>query len=625
MPSRTISTLLALLAISTARVEPSERRIGDFALTDTNGRTRHLSDWRERRLVVLVFLGVECPLARLYTSRLNELARRFEPRGVQLVGVDANRQDSLADVAQFVREHNLPFPCYKDIGAKVADRFGARRTPEAFVLDQRRVVRYHGRIDDRYLVGVRRDEAKRHDLAVAVEELLAGRPVSVPETEAAGCFIGRAPSAESGGDVTYFGEIAPILQRHCQTCHRPGHVAPFALTGYQDAVDWAETIGEVLEQGRMPPWHADPRHGRFANDPRLSESDQQLVLDWIRHGTPEGDPAEAPPENFSDEWSIGAPDRIVSIPQSFRVPAEGIIEYQRMDVDPGFGEDRWISAAEIRPGNRAVVHHATVFLKPPGGRGPVDQGALGSACLAATAPGTPAMQLPAGMAKLIPAGWQLHFVIHYVAVGSEQSDRTSIGLKFADPATVHKEVATRVILTESMRIPPRIADFRYEKSMTMPVDVLLLSMFPHMHLRGRSFRYEAHYPGGSSEILLDVPRYDFNWQHRYELTEPKRLPAGTRLCCTAHYDNSAANPFNPDSDATVTIGPQSSDEMFNGYFDIALADQDRLSWWFRLSDASPRLARAIMSLAIVVIVWRKVRRRVRLAGTNDGCLTVVPI
>jgi hypothetical protein len=265
---------------------------------------------------------------------------------------------------------------------------------------------------------------------------------------------------------------------------------------------------------------------------------------------------------------------VVAIPKAFQVPAGGTVDYQHFEVDPGFREERWIAAAEIQPGNRAVVHHCTVFLKPPGSSDlEYTPGAVGSFCLAATAPGTDPMVLPPGMAKRIPAGWRLEFVIHYVSTGTAQTDQTQLGLTFAPARSVRHEVVTRLLYDPDLCIPPHAADHRVEQSWQTPADMLLLAMFPHMHLRGKSFRYEASYPDGTRETLLFVPRYDFNWQHRYVLAKPKRIPAGTMLRCIAHYDNSAANPANPDPSATVHTGKQSTDEMFNGYFDLALVDQ----------------------------------------------------
>ncbi len=552
-----------------------EQQIDNFQLRDARGQMHQLSDWHQQKLVVVAFMGVECPLARLYGPRLAELHREFAPRGVGFVAIDANQHDAPSDLLRYLRKHLLPFPFLKDAGNIVADQFGAERSPEVFVLDERRIVRYRGRIDDQYVPGVQRSSPTRHDLAIALEELLAGKPVSQPHCPASGCHISRVRKPPAQGAITYCRDIAPILQKHCQTCHRPGEIAPFSLTSYKDALGWAETIREVVADRRMPPWHADPRYGKFANDPSLTEQEQKLLFAWIDNGCPQGDTADLPPAPaFPHGWRIPTPDQVLSIPEPFTVPAEGVIEYQYFVVDPGFREDRWIQAAEVLPGNRAVVHHCNVFLQPPNSPDVQPQGELGSFCLIASASGTPPLVLPDGMAKRVPAGWRFVFVLHYTAIGSVQTDRTSLGLKFADPRTVKKEVATRLMYDPDLRIPPRTSAHTVAQTWQVNREVLLLSFFPHMHLRGKSFRYEALYPDGAQEILLDVPRYDFNWQNRYELALPKRLPAGTHLRCTAVYDNSTDNPANPDPMAEVRAGPQSWDEMFNGYFDVALADED---------------------------------------------------
>jgi len=559
--------------------------IADFSLADADGQKHRLGDYQDRKLVVVVFLGTDCPLAKLYGPRLGDLARAYADRGVTVLGIHSNQHELLADLARYARDHHIPFPLLHDVGNVVADRFGAQRTPEAFVLDERRVIRYRGRIDDQYDVGLQRPRESGRYLVRALDELLAGMPVSQPRTEAVGCLIARATSVGKG-EVTYSKDVAPILRQHCQRCHSPGQIGPFSLRTYSAAAAWAPTIREVIEQGRMPPWHANPKHGKFANDPSLSDGKKRTLLTWIDAGCPRGEPTDAPrPLTVSADWSIGVPDLVVPMPESFTVPAEGVIEYQTFMVDPDFTEDRWVQAAEIRPGNRAVVHHCNVFLQPPGAREPAEQGTLRSFCLAAMAAGTPATILPPGMAKRIPAGWRIVFVMHYTPIGSVQTDRTSIALKFADPNTVCKEVATKVMLDLDLCIPPHEANHVVSQIWRVNEDVLLLSMFPHMHLRGKSFCYEATYPDGETEILLDVPHYDFNWQHIYVLAEPKRLPEGTLLRCSAVYDNSASNPANPDPSVTVRTGPQSWDEMFNGYFDIVLADQDLtapIPWHTRL-------------------------------------------
>jgi hypothetical protein len=273
---------------------------------------------------------------------------------------------------------------------------------------------------------------------------------------------------------------------------------------------------------------------------------------------------------------------VVQMPKPFRVPAEGAVEYQYIAVDPGFREDRWVTAAEIRPGNPRVVHHCNIFLQPPGVDDPealMEVGTLGSYCLTMMAQGTPPLVLTDGRAKRIPAGWKLVFVMHYQTVGTPQTDQTRLGLRFVPAAEVKAEVATKLLYDPELRIPPAAARHEVVKEWTAPADVLLLSFFPHMHLRGRSFRYDLVHPDGRTETLLDVPRFDFGWQHRYELAEPLRLKKGSRLRCTAVYDNSADNPNNPDPRAEVRTGQQSWEEMFNGYFDVCLAEPRRPSRW----------------------------------------------
>lgn len=556
----------------------SGRPIADFELRDTAGTAVRLSTVAAGRPVVVVFTGVDCPLAALYTPRLKELAAAHGGT-VRVLFVNSNDHDDATAMAAFAARHALPFPYLKDADGRVAELFGATRTPQAFVLDGGRRMKYRGRIDDQYGPGgVNRGKPSRHDLAEAVREVVAGQAVSVPVTECVGCVIDRPARPAAAPRVTYSRDIAPILAGHCRECHRPGEVAPFPLLTFADAKRRAATIAEVVADGTMPPWHAAPEFGRFRNDRRLSAAQKELIAEWVRLGCPEGEPAPpSAPLPPAGGWAIGTPDAVYRIPAEFRVPAEGVIEYQHFIVDPGFTTDVWVRAAEVRPGNRRVVHHCSVFLRPPGVTEPEEffqTGRLGSLNLVAFTPGSGPVRLPDGMAKFVPAGWHLHFIVHYTPVGTPQTDRTELGVRFAAAAEVRTEVATKLLVDPDLVIPPHAAAHRVERTWTADRDVLLLAMLPHMHVRGRSFRYAAEYPDGTAEVLLDVPRYDFNWQHRYELAEPKRLPTGTVVRCTAVYDNSRGNPFNPDPDATVRFGQQTWDEMFNGYIDVAPADED---------------------------------------------------
>jgi peroxiredoxin len=615
------SQLVICVSLLSADTPPVllDQKLSEVVLGNDGNAAKQLSDFRDSTILVLVFLGIECPLASLYAQRLNELDEQFADRGVRIIGIDANQQDSAAEMVAFARSHVLRFPLLQDIGNRLSDRLGAQRTPEVFLLDQQRVVRYHGCIDDQYAVGVRRAQPTRHDLALAIEDVLAGRDVEVPSTHAVGCFIGRIANpdpkhsrpANDSPKITFTRDIAPVLNRHCVSCHRPGSIGPFALLAYHDAVAWAPTIQEIIAQGRMPPWLASPDHGRFANEARLTAAEKQLLTDWIAQGMPEGEASELPPLTvFNDSWRIGEPDLVLSMPTQFEIPAHGTVDYQYFEVDPGFHEDKWVRAAEVRPGNRTVVHHCLIFLRPPGSTDLIAQGDLKSVYLTGFAAGSTPLNLSAGMAKKIPAGWRLVFQMHYTTTGTAQHDRSTLGLVFADPRTVQKEVATNMLLDMSLRLPPHSADTLVEARTALKHDFLLLSLSPHMHLRGKSFRYEAHYPGGNSEILLDIPRYDFGWQDTYFLAEPKRLPRGTVLRCTAHFDNSASNPANPDPSATVQWGEQTTDEMMIGYYDVILADQDltRATPFARLFRSAQTNYRFAFPTLCIIGAWLVLRR-----------------
>ena len=433
---------------SLAAESPINRRVDNFSLRDYRGKVRSLDEFADAKLVVVAFLGTECPLAKLYAPRLQELQEQFAKQGVAFLGIDANRQDSITELAAYARIHGVQFPLLKDPGNAVADAFGALRTPEVFVLDAERKIRYWGRIDDQYGQGANsgyaRPKVDKRDLAQALDELLAGREVSVPVTEAKGCIIGRVPKIDAHGEVTYSNQIARILQDRCVSCHRPGEIAPFPLMEYDEVVGWAPMMREVIGEGRMPPWFADPAHGRFANDARLSDEQKRLFYAWIDNGCPEGNRSDLPePRQWVTGWQIPQPDQVIYMSEEpYSVAAEGVVEYQYFTADPGWTEDKWVQAAEARPDNRAVVHHIIASIIPPSSEGDTLGQARGG-LLAGYAPGGGVRVNPPGVATFVPAGSKLRFQMHYTPNGSVQKDRSYIGVVFADPKTVHKRITRR--------------------------------------------------------------------------------------------------------------------------------------------------------------------------------------
>lgn len=564
------------------------RQISPFELNDIQGQPHKLDDWKASPVVVMVFLGTECPLAKQYAPRLQELADKYAEQKVALLVVSSNQQDSITELAHFARTSGLKTPILKDLGNKIADQFGAQRTPEAFVLDADRRIAYRGRIDDQFTYGRQKPKVAKQYVAEAIDALLAGDAIETPVTEAHGCHIGRVLAPKADSQVTYSNQIARIFQDHCEQCHRPGEIGPFSLTNYEEVVGWAEMIREVVSEQRMPPWHADPQHGKFANDWRLSNTQKQQIYDWVDAGAPEGDRSQLPPpRKFTEGWQMGEPDDVFYISDKpYNVPASGEVRYQYFTVDPGFTEDKWISAAECRPGNRGVVHHIIVGIVPPGeDRGRKNDGGLHSEWLTATAPGGRPLQLREGYAKLIPAGSKLFFQMHYTPNGKATTDRSCVGFKYADAATVKKQVGTDKAATKDFYIPPGNDNFPVAAKHRFARDTELLALFPHMHLRGKSFRYTLEYPDKHCEVLLSVPHYDFNWQNGYLLAEPKIIPAGAVMHCEATFDNSEKNLANPDPTKAVRWGDQTWEEMMIGYFDVALVDQDLTKSRERRTDA----------------------------------------
>jgi peroxiredoxin len=569
--------LLPSIALASPEIKPVAvgAKVADFTLRDYRGGERSLVEIADQKPVVIAFVGTECPVAKLYATRLVDLAKEYEPKGVHFLAINSNQQDSLTDITRFAKEHKIAFPILKDVKNVVADQFGAQRTPEIFVLDGERIVRYHGRVDDQYGVGYVRKKAEHRDLSNALDELLAGKAVSRAETTATGCFIGRVRKPAEKGEVTYSKQISRIFQKHCVDCHHPGEIGPFSLTSYDAAIGWADTIEEVVRDRRMPPWHADTKYGAFSNDCQLPEEVKELIYQWVKDGAPEGDPKDLPePAKFVEGWRIPKPDLVISMPKPFTVPATGDVVYQFFAIDPGFKEDKWVKASEVRPGNRSVVHHALVFVQPPGGK--AEFRGFADDWLAATVPGAYPQVCPDGMAKFVPAGSRLLFQMHYTPNGTAQTDQTSVGLVFADPKTVKKEVRTSMAVNHKFEIPPRVEDYVIDSETVFEEDTLVLNLTPHTHLRGKKFKYEIFYPDGKQELLLDVPRYDFNWQQTYYLTKPKVMPKGTRLHCIAHYDNSPKNLSNPDPNVKVRWGDQTWEEMMIGYYDGVAVNQDLL-------------------------------------------------
>lgn len=538
-----------------------------FRLTGADGKPVEIARSSEPHFTVVCFLGTQCPLARHYGPRLSKMAAEFANRGVTFVGVNSNSQDSQKDVAEFREEFQIGFPIYKDPANQIADQFGARYMSEVYVLDNQLAVRYRGRVDDQYQPGIAKTQSSRDDLRLAITELVGGKSVSVPKTDTTGCLIGRIKTPNPDSTITFCNQVSRVLNQHCVECHRPGEIGPFSLTDFNEITGWGETIVETVDGGRMPPWNANPEHGHFQNARFMPEADKQILRDWVAAGMPYGNSSDLPPRpEFATGWQLGKePDLVLKMrDRSYHVPATGTIEYQYFVVDPKFEEDKWVSAAQVIPGNRPTVHHCIVFVRPPDG-----SDVRGVGYLTGYVPGQRSFRMAPGHARRIPAGSKFVFQMHYTPNGAEQDDLTQVGMTFIPESQVTHEAITLLGIDQEFEIPPQVDNHSVQGSLGwFPKNAELTAIIPHMHVRGKSFQAVSE-SGDRSNILLDVPRYDFNWQHVYEFATPLPLDSIDKLSFTIWYDNSPKNPANPDPTQTVTWGDQTWEEMAIAFFEVS--------------------------------------------------------
>ncbi|MBX7166330.1 MAG: redoxin domain-containing protein [Pirellulales bacterium] len=571
-------TLAALLSGTASRaraVEASADRpqigakIDGLQFKDIRYLKRSLSDLGQHAAYVLVFLNTDCPVAKRYLPKLKALHADFESRDVQLVGVYCSPNDTVMAMAAHALENDLKFPVVKDEDHSVCSALGIERVPQVAVLDGSMQLIYRGRIDDQYRPGGTQAAPSRDDLKLAVDELLAGKQVAVSETPVDGCKVTapRDPSFEA--PITFHKDIAPILQARCQQCHHEGTAAPFGLVSYDDVSTHAEMIAEVVRDGQMPPWYASPSYNKFSNDPAMTQQERDKVAAWVKAGTPEGNPADAPPAlQFADtEWRIGEPDLKITMKKPKKVQAEGLIPYDYVVLPYTFPADTYVQAIEILPHNPRVVHHCNMaYIQMGKGLGDFKAGA--ETFITGYVPGGMPMDLRNDdpslprVALRIPAKSSLVLQIHHVTTGKPEESVISVGFKYAK-GRVDKTTQHAIIDPRGLEIAPFDPMWGLSGSFKLKNNVTLLGLFTHMHVRGRDMTFTATYPDGRKETLLQIPNYNFEWQLGYLCNN--HLPVGATIEAVAHYDNSKFNAYNPDPTRVVPYGDQTIDEMFNGF------------------------------------------------------------
>ncbi len=562
------------------------KKVPEIRLKDTAGKSRTLGDFKDRKALVLVFTGTQCPIANGYAEPLSRLAEKYGSRGVQFLAVNANPDESLKTVAAHAKEYRYAFPVLKDERQELANALGARVTPETFVLDAGRTVVYRGRVDDSYASRTeKRARVSSNDLADALDAVLAGQPVKKAVTTAFGCTIVRPQVSASAAGVSYYKDVAPILQESCQSCHRPGQVAPFSLVTYADAKSWATEIKAFTANRQMPPWQAEPGHGDFMDVRRLTDEQVATLAKWADAGGPEGNPKDAPaPKEYASDWALGKPDLVLPMPEPFSVEATGDDVFHCFVLPTNLLEDRQVSAIEFRPGNARVLHHVLAFIdtrgqaraldeKSPGPgytTGPGGIGFFPSGALGGWAPGNLPRFSPPGVGRLLPKGSDVVIQVHYHKTGKPETDQTSLGLYFAKEP-VKQQLRTWALTNLFIDIPPGADNHPIRATMRVPADVQVMTITPHMHLLGKDMKVTATLPDGTVKNMVYVKNWDYRWQDSYRYREPVRLPKGSTLEMVAHFDNSTNNPRNPNNPPKrVTFGEQTTDEMCFAFFEFVV-------------------------------------------------------
>jgi thiol-disulfide isomerase/thioredoxin len=549
------------------------QKVDDFTFKDIRYLPRQLADFGEKKAYVIAFTTLDCPVVQRYLPRLKALDEAYRDQGVQFLTINVGPSDPLREVAYQAIKVDAEFPFGKDFTGEAAKALGATRAAEVVVLDAGKNLRYRGRVDSQFRLSGDKPDAGRDDLKLAIDDVLAGRDVAVAETAVDGCLISVGKPRKPAANVTYAEHIAPLMQKHCQDCHHPGSEAPFALMTYQDAVDHAPMIEEVVLEERMPPWFASREHGQFTNRRGMSIEERNLLQDWVRGECQPGDPSKAPaPRQFAEsKWKIngGTPDVILQIPVQ-KIPATGYIDYRYVRLPHTFKADTWVQGVQILASNPKCMHHCNmVYVK--GLERPTDDNFI-----TGQVPGGDAMILDNHVGYMIPAGASLVLQIHYVTIGEETTDQISVGLSFAKER-IDQSLKHMLVKNLVFTVPPEAPHHKVTAINMVKEDSTGYGMFSHMHVRGKDMTLRAMYPDGRDEMLVAIPNYSFDWQMAYRWGEGKqKFPKGTKIEGIAHYDNSVFNPFNPDHTKKVIEGQQTFNEMMYGFI-FFTEDHERLN------------------------------------------------
>jgi hypothetical protein len=562
-----ILLLLGALVSMPVHSSSTEERVDNFVLLDQRGESHELYYYSDASAIVLIVHGNGCGIIRASWPTFSAVRDRYAAAGVRFFMINSNVQDDRDSIASEAAEFGFDMPILDDTTQLIGESLNLTRTAEVIVIDpQSWNIVYRGPVDDRVSYERQKTEASAHYLADALDVLLspdsAGNRIEMAQRMSPGCIVNLVADNADHSEISYSDTIAPLLQNNCVSCHQEGGLGSWAMSSYTMVQGFAPMIREVVRTQRMPPWHADPHVGSWVGDRSLSDEDMKNLIHWVEAGAPRGEGLDPLAEKVTQavQWPLGEPDLVIEVPP-YEIAASGTIEYKYPVIKNPLDHGIWVRAVTVAPGDRRVVHHVLAGASNP--NHPSESQSLFDNYLIGYAPGTESQHMPEGTGVYIPPGGDFLLQLHYTPFGKKVTDQTQLGLYFHEkpPANYLRH---HVILDPTIRIPAN--ESRWERSgyFDFERDATLYTMLPHAHFRGHSARYTLRYPDGTEELLLSVPKYDFNWQRAYSFTEPKSIPAGARLIYTGVFDNSAQNPGNPDHDREVPWGEQSWDEMLYG-------------------------------------------------------------
>ncbi len=531
----------------------------NFRLVDQTGFAQELRRLVDAKAIVLVSQVNGDKGSRRAAAQLHKLRAAYP--GVEFMMLNSDPADGRDEIAAEAASQGYAIPVLDDDVQLVGEQLGVSYAGEAFLIQPKTLkVLYHGPVD---AAGARKKTGGY--LAAALDDVLAGRPVASPAVAGKGKSIAfpQRSDASLRQPISYTADVAPILAAKCVACHQEGGIGPFAMSSYQTVKAFAPMIREAVRTRTMPPWHPDPEVGKFVNDHSLSRDQARTLVHWVEAGAPRGDGGDplAETRREAPQWQLGQPDQVIDIPD-YQVPASGVVEYQYpVAANPGV-EGRWVRAAELMPGDRRAVHHILAGYIPGSPRPGPGSASQWEASYGEYAVGGEAFEVPKGMGIYLPPGGAMGFQMHYTPYGKDAVDHSKMGLYFYPKGETPERILRHFVIADSfIELPPNDPHHKETAYAVFPKDAVLHSVFLHTHYRGLAGRVDLILPDGSRKELINLPRYDFNWQRTYQFAEPVKIPAGAKLLATYVYDNSVRNSANPDPDATVVWGDQSWEEM----------------------------------------------------------------